>query len=402
MAKARDTGLRYGEGHVQRREHIHGTSFRAMWRDDEGEQRTKTFRTDLEARQYLQQMADKRVRGIWQEPSRLTVRDLVLASIERNTTRRAARTTLTYRLRAEAMIYPLLGDRRAIDLTPMDVQRWIERLSRGPIEGKADGKGYEASSVHAAVSVLYGSLKESVRLGIIDRNAADGIRRPGIGDTRTQTWTEDEARRMLAAVREDELYGALYHVALATGMRPGELRALKWIDVDLDAGRLVVVRTLTKGLDGREVIANRTKTARGRAIALTEPIVRLLRWHRALQRERRIRTVPWRDDDLVFDRGDGKWISSSGWQKIHRSYCLKADVPVIRAHDLRHTFATLAIAQGGNIKIISDILGHSSITMTLDVYVHSDTDMQHTVLESLSDLFLRDDDVLPAASGNNS
>jgi len=396
MTRKRADGLKWGEGSIQPVETVAGIRYRAVWRDAEGKQRTKRFATESRARQHLQEEAEARAAGSPKEPERITVRNLIEQSINRNITRRSPRTTLTYRHRAETMIYPYLGDRRAIEIRTLDVQRWIERLQVAEGERKA----YEATSIHAAVSVIYGAFREAARLGILPSNVVDGIRRPGIGDIRTTTWSEAEARRFLVEVRDDELYGALYHVALATGMRPGELRALQWVDVKLDDGVLYVNRTLTKGLDGRETITNRTKTRSGRAIAISDALVAILRHHRKLQAARQLRADVWHDLGLVFDRGDGKWLSQASWQRVHRAYCKRAKVPVIRAHDLRHTFATLAIGQGGNIKIVSDILGHSSITMTLDTYVHSSTDMHHPIVDSLSDLIFQEDDVPPSATRN--
>jgi integrase len=380
MARMRGDGLKWGEGSIKPVETVAGTRYRAVWRDAEGNQHAQRFDTERLARQHLQDEAEKRANGSAKEPEKITVRNLIEQSINRNVTRRSPRTTLTYRHRAETMIYPYLGERRAAEMRTLDVQQWIERLQVK--EGKREA--YEPSSIHAAVSVIYGAFREAARLGILPSNVVDGIRRPGIGDVTTTTWSETEARRFLAAVRDDGIYGALYHVALATGMRPGELRALQWIDVRLDTGVLHVNRTMTKGIDGKETMSNRTKTSAGRAIAISDALAGILRHHRALQAARQLKADAWHDLGLVFDRGDGKWISQTSWQKAHRAYCEQVEVSVIRAHDLRHTSASLELAAGTHPKIVSERLGHASIEMTLDRYQHVSADLQQAAAEALS------------------
>jgi integrase len=230
------------------------------------------------------------------------------------------------------MIDPTIGRKPLQSLTPLDVQRWIDGLAR---------HGFKPSTVHAAVAVLMGALREAALLGITDRHVGQGIRRPKLGQVSSTTWAAPEIKRVLAAVAGDELWSALYHVAIATGMRPGELRGLKWDCVDLDRGLVTERRTITKDVDGHEVIADRTKSKQARTVALAPHFVEVLRWHRIRQHERRLAHASWHQTDVVFDRGDGQFVNLSSWQRFHRALCERAGVPQIRAHDIRHTYATL-------------------------------------------------------------
>jgi len=379
---------RRGAGFVTARRNKSGEmAYQARWPEADASGairiRAKTFPTLDEAEAWLRSRDRVTRRRRPLTPAELTVDALLAEMLTRATTRLSERTILTYRDRARKMISPYLGSRRLIDLTTLDVQRWIDRLT-------ADG--YKPATVHAAVAVLHSVLRDAAVLGIIERNLAEGIRRPGIEQLRVQTWTADEARRLLAVVRDDELYGALYHVALATGMRPGELRALPWADVDLGRRRIIVNRTMTKDAAGRETIGHRTKTRRGRAVALPEAVVAILKSHRALQNRRRQRASGWHDLDLVFDRGDGMWLGQNTWRYKHQQFCAAAGVPVIRLHDIRHSSASLELEAGTHIKVVQDRLGHSSVQMTIDRYSHVSEDLQRRAADALGKRLFEDAD----------
>ena len=379
MTKRERTGQTWGEGWVKERTRADGTvTFQARWYDADGTrpgEHAKTFPTRDAAEDHLRAIRRAKRDGRYRPPSAMTVSDLVAEYVDRAASRISERTVLTYRARARRMIDPTIG-RRALDgLAPLDVQRWIDALGR---------QGFAPSTVHAAVAVLMGALREAALLGITDRHLGQGVRRPALGRPTATVWTEAEARRVLAAVRDDPIYGALYHLALATGMRPGELRALKWADVDLDAGVVTVRRTISKGADGSEVIADRTKSKRPRAVAVAPPIAERLRWHKARQAERRLASDRWRDAGVVFDGGDGHWIWQGPWQRWHRAMCARVGVPVIRCHDLRHTSATLELATGTHPRVVSERLGHSTVTMTLDRYTHVSHETQRVAAEALA------------------
>jgi integrase len=163
-------------------------------------------------------------------------------------------------------------------------------------------------------------------------------------------------RRFLEATRDDRLH-ALWRVALLRGLRRGELIALTWADVDLDAGML-------------RVQAGKTESAQ-RVVSLDPGTVAVLREHRRRQLEERVATFGAYDDhDLVFAREDGTAIPGHqvtfGFQRLARQHGL----PKMRFHDTRHTAASIALESGIDIKLVSDMLGHSSTRITYDVYQH--------------------------------
>lgn len=379
MPHARGRDLKRGSGYITPRPQDDGTiRYQARWLEN-GKWPAKTFDSEDAASDFLRARARK-----GGTPATMTVNGLVEEMLTRSADRLSARTILTYRTRAAKMIAPFLGSTRLLDLTTLDIQRWIDKLGRD---------GYKPATIHAAVAVLHSCLRDAAVLGIIDRNIAQGIRRPGIQHIRRAEWSQNEVRRFLSVVKGDEIYGALYHVALATGMRPGELRALPWRDVHLETMTIVVNRTMTKDAGGQEVIGNRTKTRRGRAVAITSPLVTLLTWHRTMQGYRRLAFPEWHDHDLVFDRGDGHWIGQSSWRRAQEQFCTQAGVPFIRAHDLRHTAGALLMELNIHPKVAAEILGHHDVSMTLDRYSQVSPALQRSSAGALSAILFEDPEI---------
>jgi integrase len=224
-----------------------------------------------------------------------------------------------------------------------------------------------------------------VRLGALPANPVTDTRAPARARSERATWTETQVAAVLTAVRDDPRYHALYLVALTTGVRPGELRALMWSDLDADRGVLTVRRSMTRTDTFRHIIGDGTKTGRRRTIALPAVTVAALATCRADQRQRQIAAPAWRDLGVIFDRGDGNPIPQQTLASVHDRTAARAGVPRITVHGMRHTFATIALANGVHPKIVAEILGHSSIGTTLDIYSHVSVDMQRSVIDSLAE-----------------
>jgi integrase len=192
----------------------------------------------------------------------------------------------------------------------------------------------------------------------------------------------DQARSLLEAAQGDR-FEALYVLALSTGMRQGELLALKWPNVNLDARHLAVRSTLRRADEGFEF--NEPKTARSRRqVSLTLAAVAALKRHRARQLEERLRQPYWQDANLVFASEVGTPVEATNLiRRSFRPLLLRAGLPQIRFHDLRHTAATLLLGQGVHPKVASEMLGHSSISITLDLYSHVTPTMQQTAVDAL-------------------
>jgi integrase len=224
----------------------------------------------------------------------------------------------------------------------------------------------------------------------VPRNAADSVRPPRVSATgeEIRPLTSEECGAFLEASRGERLE-ALYMLAVHCGLREGELLALRWEDVDLEAAKpaLLVRRTLTRREDGRGwVVGASTKSGKGRRVRLTRPAVAVLKDHRKRQLEERLRLAGlWEDQDLVFPSETGSLLNPSNlrnrsFKRVKARSGVRED---LRFHDLRHTCATLLLREGVNAKVVSEMLGHASITITLNTYSHVSPDMHDTPADAM-------------------
>lgn len=196
----------------------------------------------------------------------------------------------------------------------------------------------------------------------------------------------DQARQLLAAAREDRLE-ALYVVAVSAGLRLGELLALKWSAVELDGGWLRVTGSLSRARGAGLSITN-PKTARSRRrVELTSAAVEALRRHRAFQAAERLAAGElWTDRDLVFCNRSGGFLHAADLYDSFLKLLDRAGLPRIRFHDLRHTAATLMLSRGVHPKVASEMLGHSTIAIAVDLYSHVTETMQREATRSMDAL----------------
>ena len=245
--------------------------------------------------------------------------------------------------------------------------------------GKKNGKkGLSPTTVHHVHACLHKALKDAVRWGHIGRNpldAADPPRKKGDGSREMRTWTKEQLKAFLDSVKDDRLH-ALWHTIAMTGMRRGEALGLRWSDVDLENGRLSVRRALIPS--GREVIVSEPKTAKGRrVIALDPATVEVLKAQAQRQLDEQGEWKDsWVETGLVFTLENGEALDPEDVSRYWRQAVKKAMLPQIRLHDLRHTHATLALQAGVHPKVVSERLGHATVSITLDTYSHAIPAMQ--------------------------
>jgi integrase len=272
-------------------------------------------------------------------------------------------------------VLPVLGKAPLNKLTPQDLRRLYS--------GRQDA-GLSSTTVHQLHAVVHHALKQALRDGLVARNVADLVSPPRVAQREMQTLSAAQARTLLSHASGERLE-AIYVLALSTGMRQGELLALRWKDVDLDCRSVHVLGTLQRTKSGLTISAPKTSGSR-RRVALTAIATDALRRHKAAQNEERLRLGgSWEDCDLVFANEVGRPIEAGNL--LRRSYwplLEKAELPRIRFHDLRHTAATLALAQNQNPKKVSEMLGHSKVGITLDLYSHVTPTMQDELADALN------------------
>jgi integrase len=262
---------------------------------------------------------------------------------------------------------------------------FLPQLLRGGGTLESLSSGLSPSTVHHLHATLHKALKDAERLELVARNVCKLVNAPRMAETEIHPLSREDARAFLDVASRERLE-ALYVVALATGMRQSELLGLRWEDVDLDEG-LLRVRIQLKREDGKWVW-KQPKTRRSRRqIALAAPVVEVLRSHRERQEAECAHVgAAWRACDLVFCNTAGGPLFA---RNLVRSFMLlleKAAVPRIRFHDLRHTAATLLLSARVNPKVVSEMLGHASVSIALDIYSHVIPDMQQDAAAAMAKL----------------
>jgi integrase len=256
---------------------------------------------------------------------------------------------------------PALGKLRLEAVAPPHIQ--------GLYRDRLDS-GLSPATVQKIHAIFHKAVELAVRWNLIPNNVADAVRAPKPAPKGMSPLSSNETRSLLEAARGNRLE-ALYVLAVHTGMRQGELLALNWQDVDLDEGVVRVSRTLTR--NGGRLVIGEPKTRRSRrTIHLTQTAVRKLKDHLERQQEEmdRFGTL-YRDQGLVFTTEVGTPINPTSLRKRSLSSLLeRAGLERMRFHDLRHTCATLLLSKNVHPKYVQELLGHSSVSITLDTNSH--------------------------------
>lgn len=274
----------------------------------------------------------------------------------------AFRTYQKYESVVRLHLKPALGSRRLTKLEPVDLQRlYAERLSAGQ----------SPRSVVHIHRVLSSALSQAAKWDLVVRNVATLVTPPRVPRKPVETLTKEEAAMLFEVARGHRLE-ALFVVAITTGMREGELLGLRWGDVDLGRRTLHVQGALQRTEDGTFQVTEPKTAASLRRISLSGLATDALRRHRSRQNEERLSMgTGWRDEDLVFASTVGGPINPTNmYRRAFKPLLKAAGLRQIRFHDLRHTCATLLLADGVNVKVVSELLGHSDITVTLNTYAH--------------------------------
>jgi integrase len=252
-------------------------------------------------------------------------------------------------------------------LVPLEVENLYKELlaTRG-----RQGRPLSSKTVRGVHVVLRKALADAERRGLVVRNAAAAAKPPVPSKHEHTTWTAEQLARFLRSL-EGERLAAAFVLLATTGMRRGEALGLRWSDVDFDADRVSIVQTITTVRD--KMVISPPKTARSRRLVSLDPeTVAALRDHRRRQSEERLRAgESWSGNGtFVFTNEIGEPVHPSALSRLFVSYMRRAGLPAIRLHDLRHTYATVALGAGVHPKIVSERLGHATIAVTLDLYSH--------------------------------
>jgi integrase len=283
------------------------------------------------------------------------------------------------------------GAVRLDKLKPSDVEALVLAMRAKTKPGKLTEKNPKPEPVRAlsdatirqTYTILRAGLDGAVRDGLLAKNPAAAVKRPGIARREARHASPVDVTKLLLCADGLRYRNVLVLIA-ATGLRRGEALALHWSDVDLDAGMLVVRGTL--GRVGGKLLITEPKTDRSRrAVPIAPPLVAMLLAHRADQEAERIASRDkWQDHGLVFASELGMPVDPRNILRTIQIAAQKADISDIGVHTLRHSAAVAWLESGVHIKAVADLLGHSSVAITGDIYGHTSDDTARAAVEGLA------------------
>jgi integrase len=278
---------------------------------------------------------------------------------------------------ARAYINPSLGERRLRELTPIVIEQFLAHLF---------AKRLSPRTVQSAYVTLKAALKKAVVWRLIPSNPMDAVKRPVDPRSKRTVWNKKQAKHFLETIRDHRLY-ALYLIVILSGLRRGELLGLRWNDISFEQRTFTIRHTLIF-INGRRHAKDGTKSdSSERTFKIPQEIVDALRERQeACTLERAASPTRWQEHDYVFGSRYGTGLYESTLRRQHDAMIVKATLPRLTLHELRHTYTSLALLRGLDIKEVSRRLGHKTVEITLDIYQHLYPEQDEAAALSSSDL----------------
>jgi integrase len=368
-----------GEGTISYRKNEKRYEGRYVVQTSRGPRRKVVYGKDFdEARRKLNAAIKDRDDGLVFDAEEMTLAEYLRSWLKGPAKRNVRPSTFArYEQLSRKHLIPALGSVRLKRLTALHLENLYE--------DKLD-EGLSPRTVNYIHTTVSKALRHAVAKDLLRRNVASFAEAPQPKTPEMLTLNREEVRFFLDAARGNRLE-ALYILALATGMRRSELLGLRWGDLDLEAGVLLVRRGLTISPGGGVEIEDPKRFSSRRRLEISPKVATVLKEHRGRQAEERLAAGPggWQDEGFVFASRSGGFIHPN---TLYTAYFKKlrdrAGVPPIHFHDLRHTYATQALLlPNAKIKVVSETLGHKDIATTLRIYAHVLPGMQREAAEAM-------------------
>ena len=362
MVRKREDGR--WEGRIVVGHKANGDSiFRYIYADTQKELTAK-LRQNIDAYQGIDLTEDSRMSlsewlDTWLEQMALTLRPGTLEH---------------YRSDLNHHIKPYLGQKRLTQLTSADLRELYRALEdRGRARPRpGQSPGLSPTTVHGIHTILHQALQAAVAQGLMPANPAAQVEPPKVQYKPMNILNEEQIERFLETAAQDKIWNDFFYTELTTGLRLGEICGLMWSDFDERKGVLEVKRTLHREKGGRLVTGDPKTYAGTRKIVLPNSTAELLRNRKKCSYSVWIFPHPLQPETPMNP--------STAYRQL-KKFLKEAELPDIRFHDLRHSFATHALASGVDAKTLSGILGHTKASFTLDTYTHTTGDMQRRAAE---------------------
>ncbi len=385
------------QGHIARREtRDRSGKKKTLWyvvvdagRSADGKRRQKwhgSFRTRKEAEAARAKIVSDLNAGTYTEPTRVTLGEyLTLTWLPSMRARVKPTTWSSYRRNVELHLLPRLGSRQLQRLTATELNAlYGDLLATG---NQKTAGGLSPKTVRYVHTTVHKALQDAVDAGLLTRNPASSAKPPrprAAPQQEMRTWTAKQLSTFLDSVQADRLHAA-FHLAAMTGMRRGEVLGLRWNDVDLERGQLAVRHALV--LVENQIRSSTPKSHQARVIDLDATTRAVIRHHRVAQKgDEAAWGEGYEESDLIFTRENGAPVHPGSFSEAFERLVIRSGCPRIRLHDLRHTHATLGLAAGVPVKVMSERLGHESAGFTLRQYAHVLPGMGADAASKIADL----------------
>lgn len=329
------------------------------------------FRTRKEAEKELPRILNELNDGTYIEPSKQKYKDFIDDWLENRKSKISKNTYQTYKYLINAHVKPQLGKFRLDKLNSLAIDNFYTVLEK---------QGKSSATIKKIHSIIRASLEYALQYQLIKRNPASVVKPPAVKHKDIVVWDETEVIKFLDFVKDEWDY-IVYHLALYTGMRKGEILGLKWKDIDFINNKIRVMRSYSK----TGFSEGKTKNSR-RVIDIDEDTIEyLIKRKKEVSKDKLKMGPDYNDLDLVICRPTGEPVDVRNVNRRFDKLIERCEgLPRIRFHDMRHTHATLLLKMGVPVKVVAERLGHGSIEMTLNTYAHLLPSMQLEAVQIFS------------------
>jgi len=357
---------------------------------------SKSFKTEKEPTEHLQNQQSDKNRGVFVEPSKVILSTLAEEWFGLTAANVTERTADGYKGLMDRYVFPTLGNRLVSEITTREIQKLYADMlagkhpktttkSKHPKVRRCEDRRVGARVVRHTHAALRQVLEQAVEWKLIIRNPADSLKRklPKVVEVERRVLDEAEAGNFLKSCAT-KTHGLIFEFALLSGMRPEEYLAMQWKDLDFERNTIQVRRVLVRHKKAWRFQEPKTKGSR-RTLTIPASLSRKLAIHKRIQAEHRLKIgSEWEAHDLVFCGTFGTPLSIPNiTYRYFRPILIAAKLPQIRLYDVRHSHATLLLIAGEHLKVVSERLGHSTIRLTADTYSHVLEGMQQGTASKL-------------------